>query len=150
MRTYQTAGCLLASAALLTSCSLLPGSSDSSEKPPAKKVSTKAPPVSDAKVKVEIKVTGDASVRAFMPGVLFEPGEKTTGKNADIDVDEVRTPWSKTFTSKPGRSLNLQVASNTPKKEVGCQIYVDGHLKADRTEEMKPGYALATMCNTTA
>ncbi|CDR07250.1 hypothetical protein [Streptomyces iranensis] len=102
-------------------------------------------------VTVEFKVTGDSPASVYIPGInssLYTDAKKSSG-DADLDLENVKTPWSKKFKVKPGRSLSLQAGSAEPKKEIGCQIFVDGKLEDEETKKNKPGSTLTAGCSGT-
>ncbi|WP_405804150.1 hypothetical protein [Streptomyces sp. NBC_01187] len=147
MRTWKTAACLAAVTALLTTGCSDDGGDDDRVQGVAKSDGPASPVKSD--VTVEIKVTGDSPASVYIPGILFDSKDKKSADDPDLDLDHIKTPFSKKLTSRPGRSLSMQVASEKPSKEIGCQIYVDGKLKAQERKKMKPGYTLNTTCTTT-
>ncbi|OPF72212.1 hypothetical protein VT50_0231870 [Streptomyces antioxidans] len=105
----------------------------------------------DGMVTVEFKVTGDSPASVYVPGInsSLYTGAKKSGGDADLDLENVKTPWSKKFKVKPGRSLSLQAGSAEPKKEIGCQIFVNGKLKDEETKKNKPGSTLTAGCSST-
>jgi hypothetical protein len=135
MRTHKAAACLVITGALLAGCSD-DGGKDSAD---------------NGMVTVEFKVTGDSPASVYIPGInsnLYTDTKKSSG-DTDLDLDKVKTPWSKKFNVKPGRSLTLQAASVDPKKEIGCQIFVDGKLVDEETKKNNPGHTLNVGCNGT-
>ncbi|MGY0059788.1 hypothetical protein ACWY4P_25135 [Streptomyces sp. LZ34] len=133
MRTHKAAACLAVTAALLAGCS------DDGDKSGA----------DDSTVTVEFKVTGDSPASVYIPGInsnLYTDTKNSSG-DADLDLDKVKTPWSKKFEVKPGRSLSLQAGSVEPKTEIGCQIFVDGKLVDEETKKNKPGSTLTAGCS---
>ncbi|MGI5353088.1 MmpS family transport accessory protein [Streptomyces sp. CA-250714] len=148
MRTHRAAVCLAAATLLLVA-----GCSDSEDDSDAagggSSRSQAAPEQEDSQVTVELRVTGDSPASLYIPGIKYQAGDDPSGDH-DLDLDSVKTPWSKKFKFEPGRSLSLQVASKEPKKEIGCQILVDGEVKAEELKKNKPGYTLNTTCTTTS
>ncbi|MEU8825239.1 hypothetical protein [Streptomyces sp. NPDC048636] len=102
-------------------------------------------------VTVEFKVTGDSPASVYIPGIKssLNTDAKKSGGDADLDLDKVKTPWSKKVKVKPGRSLSLQAGSVDPKTEISCQIFIDGKLVDEETKKNKPGSTLTTGCNGT-
>lgn len=147
MRAWKTAACLAAVTALLTAGCSDDGGGGKGKKSRSKVKSGAATPIK-SDVTVEIKVTGDSPASLYMPGVLYDPDDKKSLDKPDLELDHVKTPYSKKFTSRPGRSLSLQVGSEKPKKEIGCEIYIDGKLKVKEQKKIKPGATLNTGCTT--
>ncbi|NUS83883.1 MAG: hypothetical protein HOY75_14340, partial [Streptomyces sp.] len=133
MRTHKAAACLAITGALLAGCS------DDGDKDGA----------SDSMVTVEFKVTGDSPASVYIPGINSDlyTGRKNSSGDTDLDLDSVKTPWSKKLKVKPGRSLSLQTGSVNPKTEIGCQIFVDGKLADEDTKRNKPGKTLTASCS---
>ncbi|QKV97018.1 hypothetical protein HUT19_39420 [Streptomyces sp. NA02950] len=137
MRTHKAAAGLVMMVALLTGCSDDGDTGSSSE--------------SDGLVAVEFKVTGDSPASVYIPGInsnLYTDTKKSAS-DTDLDLDKVKTPWSKKVKVKPGRSLSLQAGSVDPKTEISCQIFVDGKLVDEETKKNKPGSTLTAGCNGT-
>ncbi|MGP3978108.1 MmpS family transport accessory protein [Streptomyces sp. 8N114] len=148
MRTRQAAACLAAVTLLLVAgCSDSEDDSDGANG--GSSDSQAAPEEQDSQVTVELRVTGDSPASLYIPGIKYQAGDDPSGDH-DLDLDNVKTPWSKKFKHEPGRSLSLQVASKEPKKEIGCQIIVNGKIKAEELKKNKPGYTLNTTCTTTS
>ncbi|GAA3636076.1 hypothetical protein GCM10022420_006470 [Streptomyces iranensis] len=136
MRTHKAVAGLAIMVALLAGCS------DDGDKSKAE---------DGGMVTVEFKVTGDSPASVYIPGInssLYTDAKKSSG-DADLDLENVKTPWSKKFKVKPGRSLSLQAGSAEPKKEIGCQIFVDGKLEDEETKKNKPGSTLTAGCSGT-
>ncbi|MES4908480.1 MULTISPECIES: hypothetical protein [unclassified Streptomyces] len=135
MRTHKAAACLVITGALLAGCS------DDGDKDGA----------DGGMVTVEFKVTGDSPASVYIPGInsSLYTDTKNSGGDADLDLDEVKTPWSKKFKVKPGRSLSLQAGSVEPKTEIGCRIFVNGKLIDEETKKNKPGHTLTVGCSGT-
>ncbi|MDX3226739.1 hypothetical protein [Streptomyces sp. ME19-01-6] len=134
MRTHKAAACLVITGALLAGCS------DDGDKG-----------ADDGMATVEFKVTGDSPASVYIPGINSNlyTDTKNSGGDTDLDLDKVKTPWSKKFKVKPGRSLTLQAGSVDPKTEIGCQIFVDGKLMDEETKKNKPGSTLNVGCTST-
>ncbi|MGO4421055.1 hypothetical protein AB4Z54_20605, partial [Streptomyces sp. MCAF7] len=66
----------------------------------------------DGKATVEFKITGDSPASVYIPGIKYNGGDSSGSVTKwDVDLESVKTPWSKKFKVKPGRSLSLQTSS---------------------------------------
>ncbi|NGO71702.1 MmpS family transport accessory protein [Streptomyces boncukensis] len=140
MRTHKAAAAALAVASSL----LLAGCSDDSGDSEGTSSKAGGPAREKDSVTVEIKVTGDSPASVYVPGILG-----TGIDREDLDLDRIKTPWSKTFTSRPGRMINMQAASIDAKSEIGCQVVVDGKVRKEKVARAKPGKTLVSHCSTT-
>ncbi|MBO8188553.1 hypothetical protein [Streptomyces spirodelae] len=148
MRIHRAAACLLSATALL-----LAGCSDDGDgsKKSARGGGSSSSGGSDAKadggdgtVTVEIKVTGDSPANVYVPGVLGKGVDRE-----DLDIDGIKTPWSKKFKLESGRMVNMQTSSSEPKAEIGCQVLVNGKVVKQKVTKAKPGKTLVSYCYTT-
>jgi hypothetical protein len=163
VQIHKAAACLAVAVVLLAGCSQS-GADDGTDKSAkggaGKKAKDRAKDSAedaaggssaDGTVTVEFKVTGDSPASVYVPGInspLYS-GKKNSHGDPDLDLDKVRTPWSKKFEVKPARSLSLQAGSSDPKTEIGCQILVDGKVIDQETNKNKPGSTLTAGCSGT-
>jgi len=155
VRIHKTVACLAVTVALLAGCSQNGAHNSADETAKDRDTAkdgaedTASGSETDGMVTVEFKVTGDSPASVYIPGInspLFTGG-KNSGGDMDLDLDKVKTPWSKKFKVKLRRSLSLQAGSVEPKTEIGCQIFVDGKLKDQETNKNKPGSTLTAGCS---
>ncbi|MET9862291.1 MmpS family transport accessory protein [Streptomyces smyrnaeus] len=142
MRIHKAAACLFAATTLL-----LAGCSDDDgggRKKSARGGGDAKVNADDGTVTVEIKVTGDSPANVYVPGILGKGVDKK-----DLDIDGIKTPWSKKFTLESGRMVNMQASSSDPKSEIGCQVLVDGKVVKEKVTKAKPGSTLVSYCYTT-
>ncbi|MBO8192885.1 hypothetical protein ITI46_14585 [Streptomyces oryzae] len=146
MRTHKAVACLFAATALL-----LAGCSDDSgggKKKSARSDSgsggAEKAEANDGTVTVEIKVTGDSPANVYVPGVIGKGVDKE-----DLDMDGIKTPWSKKFKLESGRMVNMQASSSDPKSQIGCQVLVNGKVVKQKVTKAKPGKTLVSYCYTT-
>ncbi|MFG3259359.1 MmpS family transport accessory protein [Streptomyces sp. NPDC048172] len=143
MRTQRAAAavCLIAAAALLaTGCS-----GGGGKKKGSAGGDTKVGSGADQTATVEIRMTGDSPAGVYVPGILGERG----ANSKDLDLEHVKTPWSKKFKAVKGDMINMQAASEDPKAHISCQVLVDGKVKKQKTEKAKEGSTLVSHCSTT-
>ncbi|GAA2061153.1 hypothetical protein GCM10009801_03250 [Streptomyces albiaxialis] len=143
MRTQKAAAaaCLVAAAALLVAgCSGGGGKKKSSGAG-----DTTVGNGADQTATVEVRITGDSPASVYIPGVLGERG----ASSKDLDLEHLKTPWSKKFEAVKGDMVNMQAASEDPKARISCQVLVDGKVKKQKTEREKEGSTLVSHCYTT-
>lgn len=145
MRIQRNIAILLVATALLAGCS-----DDGGGKSGKKSAKAGGSDSGSGMVSVELKVTGDSPASVSIPGInssLYTG--KDDGGDPDLDLDSVKTPWTKKVDVKPGRSLNLQAGSKEPKKQLSCQILINGKVADEETVQNKPGSTLTTSCSAT-